>query len=133
MRFVYVARGPERENKQCADILLKLIYGSYLLVYFHLEYCSLIWINNTSKQNSQYNLFKIIDYVLFSLKHFILFDNICLYLELGFGNIFLIFESFLYNNNHMVRSRYLYKNEFLSVCLSFMHGPIVTKFGTEIY
>jgi len=24
MRFVYVARGPERENKWCADILLKV-------------------------------------------------------------------------------------------------------------
>jgi len=23
-RFVYVARGPERENKQCSDILLKI-------------------------------------------------------------------------------------------------------------
>jgi len=29
MRFVYVTRGPERENKQCADILLNYIPSLY--------------------------------------------------------------------------------------------------------
>jgi len=40
LRFTYVARGPERENKQCADILLTTFLVT-LVEKFNFGYCPL--------------------------------------------------------------------------------------------